>query len=463
VQSADLIQTLVWKGSDSVEYRAMDLHVCDYLGCSGDHLCFNDGDPQSGAGFTAGVIKFLDKTYNPVGDNFTAVNNLEGPDLHELHTPNGYNGEIFLQDVYHSVPADLSSIGGAKDGFAVSGCFQEIDIASRNETFQWCSLDHIPVTESTFPFDPKADTKSKPFDYFHLNSIDKDENGDYMVSSRHCDAIYKIAGMKSSNPGDVIWRLGGKNNSFTNEGSFNFSRQHMARFQGTSGSVTNISLFDNGADGGLSPTTVSASSGMIVSLDTDKKTAALLEQYIHPEGHISASQGSFQLLSNGNRFLGWGADAALSEYAPNGDVLYHARFAQNSYRAFRAPWSGYPTARPDVVAYAQNCSAPITAYMSWNGATDVKSWSVYAGNSTDTGFHLAGGSEKTGFETNITLSPAGFNRYVYAEAKDAAGNVLNATDALPVWIPNAILAKQCNETMCPTGSTNYTSADSGSC
>ncbi len=441
----------------------MDLHVCDYLGCPGDHLCFNDGDPQSGAGFTAGMIKFFDKTYTQVAENFTAVNNLEGPDLHELNTPNGYNGEIFLQDVYHPVQADLSSIGGAKDGFAISGCFQEIDIATKNETFEWCSLDHVPLTETTLPFDPKVDTKSKPFDYFHLNSVDKDENGDYLVSSRHCDTIYKIAGMKSSNPGDILWRLGGKNNTFHNEGSLNFTRQHMGRFQGTSGSTTNISLFDNGADGGISPTTVSASSGMVVAVDTDKKTATLLEQHIHPEGHISASQGSFQLLPNGNRFVGWGADAALSEHAPNGDVLYYARFAQNNFRAFRSAWTGYPTTRPDILAYAQNCSAPIVAYMSWNGATEVKSWTVYSGNSTDTGFQVAGGADKTGFETNLTLSTTGFSRYVYAEAKDAAGNVLNATNAIPVWVPNAQLAAQCNGTMCAAGKTNYTAADAGTC
>lgn len=443
----------------------MDLHVCDYLGYSGDHLCFNDGDQKALGGYTAGVIKFLDKTYTPVGGSFDAVNHLEGPDLHELNTPIGYNGQIFLQDIYHAVQTDLSSVGGAKDGFAISGCFQEMDIATRNETFQWCSLDYVPLTESTLALDPKADTKKSSYDYFHLNAVDKDENGDYLVSSRHCDTLYKVAGMKSSKPGEILWRLGGKTSSFAAQGTFNFSRQHMGRFQGTKDAITTISLFDNGSDGGLTPnaTSVKASSGMVVALDTDKKTASLLEQYPHPEGFISASQGSFQLLPNGNRLIGWGSDPALSEHAPNGDVLYYARFAVNNFRAFRGAWQGFPVAKPDILAYAQNCSAPTTVYVSWNGATEVESWTLYAGNTTDGGFQKVGESAKVGFETSIPLNNTVFEKYVYAEALDAQGNVLNVTTTVPVWTPNGNLAPSCNATMCAAGKTNYTVADAETC
>ena len=455
----------------------MDLHVCDYLGSAGEHLCFNDGDQwddvkKSSKGFSAGVVKFLDNTYTPVGDSFSKVNGLEGPDLHELNTPNVCKGESFLQDIYHSVETDLSSVGGSKLGLAISGCFQEIDIASRNATFEWCSLDYVPLTESTLPLGKTGagdGGAGSPYDYFHVNAVDKDENGDYLVSSRHCDTLYKIAGTKSHNPGEIIWRLGGQHNNFTNQGNFNFSRQHMGRFQGTSGSTTIISLFDNGADGGASRDTVTSSSGMIVSLDTDRYTATLLEQYAHPattspgESGISVSQGSFQLLPNGNRFLGWGADAALSEHAPDGEVLYYARFQYNNFRAFRSAWTGYPTKRPDILAYAQNCSAPVKVYVSWNGATEVSSWNVYSGNSSDGNFHMTGSAPKNGFETSLGLNNTSFDRYVYAEALDAKGDVMNSTLTVPVWIPNKDLAKSCNSTMCQPGKTSYAHADAGSC
>ena len=456
----------------------MDLHVCDYLGRTGEHLCFNDGDQwdeakKASKGFSVGVIKFLDNTYTPVGRPFGAVNDLEGPDLHELHTPSVGNGQSFLQDIYHNVSADLSSVGGSKDGFALSGCFQEIDVSSKNATFEWCSLDHVPLTESTLQLaqGPAAGNGSagSPYDYFHLNAVDKDENEDYLVSSRHCDTLYKIAGNKSPKPGKVIWRLGGKLNNFTNQGNLNFSRQHMGRFENATGSTAVISLFDNGADGGASPNTANSSSGIIVSLDTDKWTATLLEQHPHPpttapgESAISASQGSFQLLPNGNRFLGWGADPALSEHAPDGEVLYYARFKYNNFRAFRSVWTGYPTKRPDILAYASNCSAPVTIYVSWNGATEVDSWNVYSGNRSDGKFHKTGSAPKKGFETRIGLNKTSFDRYVYAEALNAKGNVMNSTMAVPVWIPNGNLTKSCNSTMCQPGSTNYTAADAQSC
>lgn len=55
--------------------------------------------------------------------------------------------------------------------------------------------------------------------FSHINATDKDENEDYLVSGRHVSTVYKIAGLKnkvySYAPGEIIWRLGGKNNAFT--------------------------------------------------------------------------------------------------------------------------------------------------------------------------------------------------------------------------------------------------------
>lgn len=56
----------------------------------------------------------------------------------------------------------------------------------------------------------------------HINSVDKSPEGDYMISARYTNAIYKISGKD----GRLIWTLGGPNSSFTLEENFNFSRQH---------------------------------------------------------------------------------------------------------------------------------------------------------------------------------------------------------------------------------------------
>ena len=49
-----------------------------------------------------------------------------------------------------------------------------------------------------------------------MNAVDKDSNGDYVVSGRHTGTIHKVAGPNNPNytPGEVIWRLGGKNSTF---------------------------------------------------------------------------------------------------------------------------------------------------------------------------------------------------------------------------------------------------------
>lgn len=63
-----------------------------------------------------------------------------------------------------------------------------------------------------------------------MNSVDKSSEGDYMVSARYTNAIYKI----SAQTGSVLWTLGGPNSDFELEPGFNFSRQHDVCFQSLS-------------------------------------------------------------------------------------------------------------------------------------------------------------------------------------------------------------------------------------
>ena len=48
----------------------------------------------------------------------------------------------------------------------------------------------------------------------HLNSIDKDRDGNYLVSLRHTCGVYYINGTT----GDLIWTLGSVNSSFESLG-----------------------------------------------------------------------------------------------------------------------------------------------------------------------------------------------------------------------------------------------------
>ena len=78
---------------------------------------------------------------------------------------------------------------------------QEIDIPTGLVLFQWDSLDHVPLTDTETPF---PSTTKHPFDYFHVNSIQQDTDGNLIVSARNTWAAYKI----DDATGAGIWRLG---------------------------------------------------------------------------------------------------------------------------------------------------------------------------------------------------------------------------------------------------------------
>jgi len=91
-----------------------------------------------------------------------------------------------------------------------------------------------------------------------------------------------------------------------------------------------------------------------------------------------------------------------------------------SYRAFTANWTGHPTDQPAIVAEA-NPAGGSTVYASWNGATEVDSWTVLAGSSA-IGLRRIGTQKRARFETAITVNTEG--PYFAVAANDASGNVL---------------------------------------
>ena len=113
-------------------------------------------------------------------------------------------------------------------------------------------------------------------------------------------------------------------------------------------------------------------------------TETLVRQYPAPGQVESTSQGSFRLQPNGDYFAGWGDQPEFTEFASDGTIVYDAELPNSSggtitsYRAVRSPWTGHPTDLP-AVAVRRGSGDEMTVYASWNGATDVASWTVLAG------------------------------------------------------------------------------------
>nr|BBG91908.1 sulfotransferase [Streptomyces sp.] len=293
---------------------------------------------------------------------------------------------------------------------------QEVDVTTGRVLFQWNSLDHIGLSESYFP---RRD--GVPYHYLHLNSLSLDNDGNILVSGRHTSAVYKI----HRKTGEIIWRLGGKKSDFTLEDGASFSWQHHVSREpdGT------ISLFDNTAITN-STTAEKPSRGIVLDVDTGKKTASLKRSHPSPDRLLSGTQGSMQLLPNGNAFVGWGTHGYVTEFSAGNKVLFNASFDKeliNSYRAFRFPWHGKPAGPPAVAG--RTADEGMTVYASWNGATDVASWRFLAGPSPDT-LEEVKEVPRNGFETSAAVAVRA--PYVGVQALDRDGKVLGTSEAAAV-------------------------------
>jgi hypothetical protein len=353
-------------------------------------------------GWGQGDYVVADGAYRPVA-RVEAANGYRG-DHHDFTiTPRG----TALFTVYEGVRRNLSSIGGPRRGTVMDGVLQEVDIETGRLLFEWRSLDRVGIAESYRSVPRRS---RDPWDYFHINSADVDQDGNLLISARNTHAVYKI----NRHTGAIMWRLGGKRSDFRMGRETRFAWQHDVRRQpdGT------ISIFDNAA----SPKVRERSRGIVLALDTRRMRATLKRKYEHPRRLLAKNKASMQVMPNGNAFLGWGSEPYFSEFSKRGRLLFDARFPGPvvSYRAYRFPWTGDPTDAPAVAASVRR-EGRLTVYVSWNGATSVVTWQVLAGSSPDA-LRPARSAPRDGFETAIRVHTT--QPYVSVQAKDQHGQVM---------------------------------------
>ena len=345
----------------------------------------------------------------------------EGGDLHEFKiTENG----TALITIYQNVKIDCTDLG-FDDLCWVNDCvLQEIDIETGNLMFQWRASDHVPLRNSWKERGNDGRTEATAYDFFHINSIDKDHLGNYLISSRHTHAVLCI-----SPTGSILWQLGGRENSFTDLSSgaaTNFAWQHHANWQ----SNNTLTLFDNNGNS-VFHHRARFSRGVLLSLDLENMTATLLQTYIHSNKILAISQGSTQLLpGNGHVLVGWGNTPAYTEFTNEGEVLCNVHFAASvffelvdlgfvkSYRAFKSHWVGKPRSPPDIKIENRR------VFVSWNGATEVVAWRVEIAGDEEEGFVAVNELPKEGFETSFELWDEVMDAFVRVAALDARGKVL---------------------------------------
>jgi hypothetical protein len=346
--------------------------------------------------------------------------------------------------------------------------------------YEWRASDHINVNTTYRGIGPGG-SEEDPFDWIHMNSVEKDDVGNYLISARYTHSLTYIDGKT----GDIIWTLGGKNNDFQDQSggnATNFAWQHDARFIPTDsfpsmynppddrdGMTTRLlSLFDNAAedlhyDYGLplsrglllevtyptvKPDVLPGNSALrakrderdlnSVKVQSINGTSAdysvrVIQSYENPQGVRSSSQGSVQVLppvdgQDSKVLVGYGLNAAWTEYDANGSVLCDVHYGAvtswergdiQSYRTYKFPWVGTPE-EPPIVDISDD---EVEVYVSWNGATEVQDWIVQCSDTTSSdemSWEDVMRVHKGGFETSITIpDDSGDSRYLRIVAVDA--------------------------------------------
>jgi hypothetical protein len=389
---------LVWFLPMPGDLQAYDFQVQRYKGRP--VLTWWQGEQASGLGRGVGVV--YDTAYRPVARIRAGNGYLQ--DLHEFRLTSRGTAQI---DAFNPVGADLTSVGGPADGIVWDCVVQEIDIKTGLVLFEWHSLDHVPIGDSY-----RRPNRDKPYDYFHVNSIDDLPDGNLLVSSRDTHTVYAI----NRSTGQIVWRLGGKHSTFAIGRGADFRWQHDARPHGRD----KVSLFDNHA---LTGERGGVSRGLVIRLDRGARRASLVRSFTHPDRIKSPSKGNLQLLTGGHALAGWGGkNPRFSEFAADGTLLFDETFVSpksSSYRAYRFAWSGHPTDRP--AAAATTAGATTTVYASWNGATEVARWRVLSGAAPGS-LRAGPTAARIGFETAIPLRGAA--KLVQVEALDRSGKVI---------------------------------------
>lgn len=377
----------------------------------GDVLWFRDAQPVVAMNLRAGLYRgkpvltwWEGKTEHGLGEGTHIAVDQHYREVLRLPSGNGRPSDLHefvltsrgtaLVTAWERVPMNLSAYGGLANGEVVGGVVQELELPSGRVLFEWRSLDHIPIEETH-----QGITDRAPWDYFHVNSVDLDHDGNFIVSARNTWTIYKI----DRGSGEIMWRLGGRKSDFTMGPDTVFAWQHDARRHG--GSNYLLSLFDDGAAPQVQPW----SKGLVLELDLNRMHASVHRKFVHRPHVLAHALGSTQVLPNGNVVVGWGTSPYITEYGRHGEVLFDAKLPKGgqNYRALRLPWTGTPARPPDVVARGR------TLYASWNGATEVAAWRV-----EDATY------PRTGFETAIA-APAGA-KHVRVTPLDRRGAPLHA-------------------------------------
>ena len=258
-----------------------------------------------------GRMSFTDALFGPIGNiyimdstffivdtlNCTPPYKLDGHDF--VISSDGHYHLLAMEERVMDASALTTESGQAGDvNCVVTGhIIQEFD-ENKILVGEWKSLDHYALSDiyQYYFTDPLA------MDHAHVNSLFVDFEGNYIISSRSLNEITRI----DHQTGDIIWRLGGKNNEFTFLiDTLQFTSQHDAQYY----SDGTLVLFDNATN--TIPDNVSRM--LTYDLDDVNMTVSPVINFQHPLNFPSGFMGSARTLNSDNFIISWGGGYDYSQ------------------------------------------------------------------------------------------------------------------------------------------------------
>ncbi|KAJ4473862.1 ASST-domain-containing protein [Lentinula aciculospora] len=393
---------LIWDGSAWGETLVFQVET--YLG--EPHILVWSGTTL-GNGVGSGYLNLLNSKYQRVARYTTNLTGITGSTYADFHEARITTNNTGLMTAYYIRDFDLSPYGGPSSGYLFDSVFQELNITSGEPLFTWYASDHVDPSECYDAIGTGGGSTDEAWDYFHINSIEQTDDGNYLISSRHCFTVYYLNGTD----GEILWKMGGANSSFAMGDGANYSWQHHARWVTKNDSYATMTLFDNAGEYGEYDE--SSSRGLYLALNFTDMTVELLQDLIPYNYTVSESQGSVQLQPNGNFLVGWGFMPWYSEYSSTGELLWSAQFGviggnyNEAYRMLRFNWTGEPTDPPSLQLVQSSSSNLTTVHVSWNGDTRTQKWELIgASDSSGSDAISLYNQSRSGFETTFTFNTA---------------------------------------------------------
>ncbi|CEM40063.1 unnamed protein product [Vitrella brassicaformis CCMP3155] len=254
--------------------------------------------------------------------------------------------------------------------------------------FIWSSWEHLPMqfTATSILRGPNAN-----IDHLHGNHVSWTPDGHILVSLRHLHKVLKI----SRRTGEVLWSIGGRGGTISIKDDPGFRWQHDARISVAEPDV--LTVYDNGGMEDIRTGHVvkdrQYSRGVAYRIDAEARTATKVWEFSHPRGQkvFSSEMGSVQMLPGGRGRWGvaWSGligpqNPLYTETANGSERVLEMSYMWDeltSYRVTKGQWVGRPAHRPILVLTGVHpYDATLTPKLrySWNGATGVHSWRLYA-------------------------------------------------------------------------------------